>query len=214
MTDTPQETHVAPGHSPRRFSLLLVCTGNICRSPVAERLFSSTLGSEVQPSSAGTHALVGSPIAAPMRSLLEDAGARPDGFAATQLQEQHIQAADLVLALTREHRSAVVEMWPGAVRRAFTLREFVRLLRLVDRDKLAHGDVAARLSAAIPLAAAERRQVVHPATADDVQDPYGRSEENYEAAFRVIQDAVVGISQAIGAEGLSSPFFSRAAASS
>ena len=54
------------------FSILVVCTGNVCRSPAAERLLASKLGSTVQVASAGTHALVGQPISEPMAALLRD----------------------------------------------------------------------------------------------------------------------------------------------
>jgi len=56
------------------FSILTVCTGNVCRSPAVERLLSTELGPTVQVSSAGTHALVGHPISQPMAALLTASG--------------------------------------------------------------------------------------------------------------------------------------------
>lgn len=186
----------ATSHS--NFGLLLVCTGNICRSPAAERLFKSVVKPSVDPRSSGTYAMVGQPIAPPMASLLRDAGALTDDFAARQLSEQHIRDAHLVLAMTRDHRAAVVDLWPGAVRRTFTLREFARLVQLVDPEKLPAADAAVRLSAAIPLAAAERRQVSQSPEVDDIADPYRRSNEHYAEAFRQIQEAVNTIGNVIG----------------
>ena len=55
------------------FSILAVCTGNVCRSPAVERLLASKLGPTVSVSSAGTHALVGHPISEPMAALLRTA---------------------------------------------------------------------------------------------------------------------------------------------
>ena len=52
------------------FSILAVCTGNVCRSPAVERLLASKLGPTVSVRSAGTHALVGHPISEPMAALL------------------------------------------------------------------------------------------------------------------------------------------------
>lgn len=178
------------------FTILLVCTGNICRSCVAERLFTALLPT-VAVRSAGTHALVGQPIADPMLPLLRRAGADPDDFAARQLTERLIRDADLILTLTREHRAAVVELWAGSVRRVFTLREFARLLTDVDVDQLPRADVASRLRAAMPLAAAQRRQLNQPAEIDDVADPYRRPEAEYQRAFQEIQSAVVGIAAAV-----------------
>src|SRR3954465_11561123 len=112
----------------KRFQILCVCTGNICRSPAAERLLTSRLGPEVEVSSAGTQALVGEPMSPPIDQLVQSAGAAAGGFLARRLTERLMQSADLVLAMTRAHRGDVVELWPQAVRRAFTLREFARLL--------------------------------------------------------------------------------------
>src|SRR4029453_8342341 len=112
--------------SQESFSILAVCTGNVCRSPAVERLLASRLGPTVSVTSAGTHALVGHSIAEPMAALLRGGGLEPDGFEARRLSERMLKEADLVLAMTRAQRGLVVDLWPPAVRRAFTLREFAR----------------------------------------------------------------------------------------
>ncbi len=170
--------------------MLFVCTGNVCRSPAAERLLAATGSHAVHVSSAGSYAMVGKPISAPMVPLLTSAGADPQSFAARQLTEEVVRGADLVLGLSREHRMAAVEMWPGVVRRAFTLLEFTRLLEVVDPTTIPPGSVAERFRAVIPLAAAERRQVRGDPTIDDIADPYLRSEADYAHAFGEIQEAI------------------------
>lgn len=175
-----------------RFRILCVCTGNICRSPAAERLLASGLGPDVEVTSAGTYALVGQPISPPMDQLLRDAGAEPGGFAARRLTERLLQPADLVLALTRAHRGDVAELWPKAVRRTFTLKEFARLLGEVDLAALPSGSPGERLRAALPLLAAHRRQVTD-LSLDDVVDPYRRGAELYGQAFADIEQAVTSI---------------------
>ena len=62
------------------FSILAVCTGNICRSPAVERLLASQVAPSVSVSSAGTHALVGHPISEPMATLLRQAAVEPEPF--------------------------------------------------------------------------------------------------------------------------------------
>ena len=62
------------------FTILTVCTGNLCRSPAAERLLASKLGPTVKVSSAGTHALVGQPISEPMAALLRDSSLEPESL--------------------------------------------------------------------------------------------------------------------------------------
>lgn len=177
------------------FTILTVCTGNICRSPAAERLLAAGLGTSVTVVSAGTHALQGQPISPPMDTLVAAAGASADSFVARQLTEVVIRPVDLVLGMTRAHRSATVELWPASVRKAFTLRQFARLLSMVDPDDLPGGSVAERLRAAIPLAAAARGRRPDAPELDDVADPYRRGDQAYESAFAEIKasvDLIVG----------------------
>ena len=175
------------------FSILAVCTGNVCRSPAAERLLASRLGPTVTVRSAGTHALVGHPISDPMAALLLDSDVEPDSFEARRLSEQMLKEADLILSMTRAQRGLVVELWPAAVRRTFTLREFARLLSWVDPSALPAGTPAERLRAAIPLAAAERGRERTSPDEDDVVDPFRLSNAVYANSFGQIVAAVDAI---------------------
>jgi protein-tyrosine phosphatase len=155
------------------------------------------LGSTVSVSSAGTHALVGHPISEPMARLLRGTGADDGAFAARRLTETLVKEADLVLALTRAHRSLVVDLWPPAVRTTFTVREFARLMHGVNPSALPDGTPAERLLAALPLAAAERG--LHHAfpQEDDVVDPFGLGDDIYAASFAEISAAVKVIATAL-----------------
>ena len=126
-----------------------------------------------------------------MDRLVQEGGADLDGFAARQLSEAHLRQADLVLGMTREHRSIAVEMVPAVVRRSFTLREYARLLGQIDATLLPAGSPAERARASLPLAAAQRRQV-EPAE-DDVADPYRQADLAYQRAFAEIDQAVKSI---------------------
>jgi protein-tyrosine phosphatase len=170
-----------------RFEILYICTGNICRSPVAERLLAARLGPPVGVSSAGTFGLVGSPIAGPMVPRLVEAGADPGDFRARRLTAEMIQRAHVVLGLTRGHRGDAVELVPAAVRRAFTLLEFARVLGSIDPGDLPAGTPAERLKAAVPLAASRRGGT---RGRDDVDDPFGLDDGAYQRAFDEIETAV------------------------
>jgi protein-tyrosine phosphatase len=172
------------------FTILAVCTGNVCRSPAVERLLANQLGPTVSVSSAGTHALVGHPISEPMAALLRRIGVEPEPFEARRLSEQMLREADLILPLTRAQRGFVVELWPAAVRRAFTLREFARLLTLVDPSALPPGPPGDRLPAAIRLAAAERGRLRVSPEEDDVVDPFRLADDVYAESFGQIMSAV------------------------
>jgi protein-tyrosine phosphatase len=172
------------------YAILCVCTGNVCRSPAAELLLAARVGPSVKVASAGTLGLVGRPIEPPMAAHLAAMGLEPARFAARRLTAADVAGADLVLGLTRGHRAEAVELAPAAVRRAFTLLEFARLLRQIQPDELSETSVADRLREAVPLAAARRRMVVGPVNADDVVDPYRLAQEVYDQSFSAISAAV------------------------
>jgi protein-tyrosine phosphatase len=179
------------------FSILAICTGNVCRSPAVERLLANKLGPTVTVRSAGTHALVGHPISHPMAALLMDSGFEPDPFEARRLSEQMLKEADLILSMTRAQRGLVVELWPPAVRRTFTLREFARLLSWVDPAALPGGPPAERLRAAVPLATAGRGRERTSPDEDDVVDPFRLSSAVYTESFGQITSAADAIVNAI-----------------
>lgn len=179
------------------YRILLVCTGNICRSPTAALLLGTALGPSVEAASAGTYALAGAGIAEPMAVHLREQGVDSTHFVARQLSEDQVRGADLVLAMTRGHRAASVEVWPASVRRAFTLREFARLLHAVDGSELPDGVPAARLAASVPLASAQRHQLKQPTELDDIADPYRGSAADYLSAFTEIDEAVRSIAASV-----------------
>ncbi|NMM23828.1 MAG: low molecular weight phosphatase family protein [Phycicoccus sp.] len=181
------------------FTVLVVCTGNICRSPAVERLFTAGLGdaADIRVTSAGVGAVVGAPISPPMATLLHAAGASSDGFVARQVTEQMLRDADLVLALTKALRSQLVSLSPSVVRRAFTLRELARLARSVDPAALPAGSAGTRLEALIPLAAAQRGQRPVEAGEDDVVDPYGGNDALYRRSFDELGPAVTQIARIV-----------------
>ena len=170
-------------------TLLTVCTGNICRSPVAERLLQAGLGDAVAVASAGVRAMVGDPIHPEMVALLEHSGVHADGFAARQVAPADVRAADLVLALTRAHRAQLVQQAPAALRRSFTLLEFARIVGSPNLYHVPAGAVGVRLRDLVPLAA-RHRSLAGVADADDVPDPYGRGSAEYEQAYVLIREAV------------------------
>jgi len=183
--------------------VLTVCTGNICRSPALERLLAARTGLHVR--SAGTRAVVGAPVSTPMAALLDDAKIATVGFAARQLDAALLADPVLVLTLTREHRSAVVELDPGALGRAFTLREFARLaagLPDAKREEIrAAGGPRARLVAlvgAVRDARATAALLPGAPADDDIADPYGRPAHVYAETYTQISAAVATITRVLG----------------
>lgn len=176
------------------FRILTVCTGNICRSPVAERLLQAALGDGVQIRSAGVRALVGAPIDPAMVTLLDGQGVRADGFAARRLAPAEVRGAGLVLAMTRAHRAQIVEAVPSALRRCFTLLEFARIAGSPDLPAAPAGPPGVRMPALVALAGRHRGAGGAPDD-EDVPDPYGRGTAAFEHAYALIRDAVQDIAQ-------------------
>lgn len=103
-------------------SILVVCTGNICRSPMAEALLSHQLqdaGKRV--ASAGIGALVGRPADPLAQEVMQEHGYDISGHRGRQLNAALLSAADLVLALDDSHRRWMVENFPQFRGRIFKL---------------------------------------------------------------------------------------------
>lgn len=167
--------------APDRFRILHVCTGNVCRSPIAERLTRYELQRRlgrgdvgIAVESAGTWGHEGAPMEENAAAVLAEYGADPGEFSGRELLEEHVARADLILTATRDHRAQVVSMGHGAGLRTFTLKEFTRVVRAIDPTTLPYGGVIDRARALVRAAAALRGWLLPPTPdADEVYDPYG-----------------------------------------
>ncbi|MDI9891763.1 arsenate reductase/protein-tyrosine-phosphatase family protein [Microbacterium sp. IEGM 1404] len=182
------------------FTILTVCTGNICRSPVAELLLARGLAGfpDVAVESAGTGALVGAGIPEPALRLLSADGVDGAGHHSRQLTPALVREADLVLAMAREHRRAVVELVPAATRRTFTVRELARVaesLREEPGPRIEADDESARMRAAVLHAAGVRGMIPQPDDPRDLDviDPYRQSDEVFRESFAQLTPAVASV---------------------
>ncbi|WP_181780524.1 arsenate reductase/protein-tyrosine-phosphatase family protein [Pseudonocardia pini] len=183
------------------FRLLFVCTGNICRSPVAEimarHILIGALGgreaSRFPISSAGVGAVVGEMMHPQTRDELSPWGL--DGlvageFRARQLRSAMVRRADLVLGANVRHRSAIVEREPAGLRTTFALREFAALVDAVDERMLPADDPVKRATELVDQARMLRGIV--PMDPEDlrVPDPIGRPQSAHREAVELVTDAV------------------------
>lgn len=183
--------------------ILVVCTGNICRSPYAQFALSAALArggiDDVVVSSAGTRAVPASGVAPLMAPLLEAEGIDVSGFSTRQLTRELIAEADLVLTAERAHRREVVILEPPALRRTFTLLQFGRLAPAATPlgRHVAEGSTGDRLRNLIQRSAAARATVNRGIETDDVLDPWGGSAEAYRAAAAQMQPAIRSLTNAL-----------------
>ncbi|SEB93206.1 protein-tyrosine phosphatase [Paramicrobacterium humi] len=178
---------------------MTVCSGNICRSPMAEQILRVQLepvhGLEV--ASAGTIGLTGSPMDERAARLAERLGSRDaDAHCARALDIEMVRGSNLVFAMAREHRKAVVELLPRAARKTFTIREFARITSFLSKEDIrdileTNDDLTERFDAAIGLVADERGMLPPVAPSeDDVVDPYGRTDDIFVQSAEQLMPAV------------------------
>jgi protein-tyrosine phosphatase len=106
--------------------ILVVCVGNICRSPMAEALLRSALRGQddLTVESAGLGALVGHPADAYAVELMEEMGEDVSAHRARQIHPDMVKAADLVLVMEAGHRRAIDTADPAARGKVHRLGEW------------------------------------------------------------------------------------------
>jgi protein-tyrosine-phosphatase len=160
-------------------SILVVCSGNICRSPIAEGLL--RLAMQARPdldiraiSSAGTIAMDGAPATREAVAAAGERGVDIARHAARRLTDPMITGADLLLCMAAEHREEIEERVPAARDRTFTLKELARLLERSPGG----GTLQERLAAAAR-ARDEGALTESDRFDQDVVDPLGMPLETY-----------------------------------
>jgi protein-tyrosine phosphatase len=179
----------------RMASILIVCTGNVCRSPMAEGFLRTALDdrfgrSAPSVASAGTAGWEGSSAMPEAIQAAAERGVDISAHRGRRLTVSDVEEADVVLAMAAEHREAVVRAVPGAEPRTFTLKELVRLLESLPQAEQAE-DAGAALSDRIEEAARLRQGGFEGNPHDeDVADPLGMPVHTYRAVAWELEDLV------------------------
>lgn len=162
--------------------VLIVCTGNVCRSPYIERRLETLLGPEVAGvTSAGTGALVGSPVDPDAVTVLEGVGGSAAGFEARQIIPAMAAEAQLIITVSRDHRGQVARLTPKALRTTFAIGDLHDLAEsLLERTD--PGTTYPSTSALVA-ALAQHRPFVVPRSVDGagIADPYRQGPEAFRA---------------------------------
>lgn len=156
-----------PAPAPAPFTVLYVCAANICRSAYAECRSRALTGRRgiARYASTGTDGLSPQPMDPWMAAELVARGGDPSGVFGARFTVEQLAAADLVLTMTAQQRSRLLDEVPSTHARVFTLGQFSRTATSAGR-RLRALDLVAWVDA--------RRPPAEPT--DDVPDPYGLGE--------------------------------------
>ena len=152
----------------QRKTILFVCTGNSCRSVMAEYLFRHMLKDrkDVEICSAGTGVFLQASASRETLHVLSKEGLDASGHQSQPLSSTLLNKSDLILVMTRAHRHQVLERVPSVEQRVYLLREFV--------DESVRSDVSL-----------------------DIPDPIGQSTAAYEECLLLIKEALIKIEKLV-----------------
>jgi protein-tyrosine phosphatase len=173
--------------------VLVVCTANIARSPLAAAMLSRALGSDVEVSSAGTRARAGFPAAPESVRLGEERGLDLRDHRSCLVTPELVAEADLVLTMSERQRDAVGPMAPRTAGRVFSLREFDRLTGAVEGDTDPAAPVSERLRWWRDRAHLARPMAPRAKDREDIADPIGKPWEHWVALGAQLDELVPAI---------------------
>ena len=174
----------------------MVCTGNLCRSPMAQVLLQASLEDRAQVSSAGVLAIT-QPADPHAVRVCAQAGLDLGQHLATRLSPELIDTvgADLVLGMSRRHVMTIIEQVPSAWDRTFTYREFA------DRAVMAPRAASVSVKAWVARLAWGRELSAWASAGGsemDVADPIGRGRWRFRRSFHEIDQLTQQITKAWG----------------
>ena len=165
----------------RQFLILLVCTANHCRSPMAEHLLRHTLaangaGGNITVESAGTEAVDGVPMHSVASQILFDTGVEVDDWRSRSLTIDLVSSADLVLTAETRHRAEIVTRHPRSVQKTFPVLQFAELCELALSSGLT---VKGPTDLIQTITSARGLMPLRAAGSDDIADPMGQTPSRF-----------------------------------
>ncbi|TQR21160.1 low molecular weight protein arginine phosphatase [Psychrobacillus vulpis] len=120
--------------------ILFVCTGNTCRSPMAEAILKARNLENVEVRSAGIYALNGGSMSRNGQIVLDNAFI-PFVHESASLEVQHVEWADIILTMTASHKQAIIHAFPHAISKVYMYKEFVTPENVQDVSDPYGGDL-------------------------------------------------------------------------
>lgn len=187
-------------------NILFVCTGNTCRSPMAEAIMKARTNHHVK--SAGISTVDGIPTSEGTVKALKSMELDFEGQSSQRINDQLVEWADLILTMTRQHKQVVATQYSHAFEKLFTLKEYVSddadgkwqdlkkaYLNLEEKRMLVHEEhghqqTEQQLRAFLREEQDEIERIERELPNYDIADPLGMDQQAYQETLDEINDAI------------------------
>jgi len=123
----------------KEFVILFICSGNTCRSPMAEKILEdmlsdSEVSGRVRVFSAGLNAFSGGELSLQARKIMQKEGVEISNHQVRPVNEEMLEGADLILTMTVQHKMSIFNLFPEIQKqKIYTLKEFAEDTDLLDQ---------------------------------------------------------------------------------